>query len=53
MAMKILRLRGVDGIYNTFRRVCENENITRRMLQFRAILDGPLERLVCADKSTG
>jgi hypothetical protein len=38
MAMKILRLRGVVDIYNTFRRVRENENITRRMLQDRQFM---------------
>jgi hypothetical protein len=39
MAMKILRLRVVDGIYNTFRRVRENENITRRMLEDRQFME--------------
>ncbi|XP_047519209.1 uncharacterized protein LOC125059060 isoform X2 [Pieris napi] len=33
VAMKILRLRMVDGIYSTFRKVPVTENVTRRMLE--------------------
>ncbi|CAG5003633.1 unnamed protein product [Parnassius apollo] len=33
VAMKILRLRMVDGIYSTFRNVSTTENVTRRMLE--------------------
>jgi hypothetical protein len=44
MAMKILRLRVVDGIYNTFRCVRENENITRRMLEDRQFMEEYVEK---------
>lgn len=37
-AMKILRLRMVDGIYSTFRHVSITENVTRRMLEDPAFL---------------
>ncbi|XP_021192740.3 uncharacterized protein LOC135116561 [Helicoverpa armigera] len=33
VAMKILRLRMVDGIHSTFRNVSTTENVTRRMLE--------------------
>ncbi|XP_063235890.1 uncharacterized protein LOC134538481 isoform X7 [Bacillus rossius redtenbacheri] len=33
VALKILRLRMVDGIYSTFRNVSVTENVTRRMLE--------------------
>ncbi|CAH4023153.1 unnamed protein product [Pieris brassicae] len=33
VAMKLLRLRMVDGIYNTFRNVSVTENVMRRMLE--------------------
>lgn len=44
MAMKILRLRVVDGIYNTFRCVQETENISRGMLEDRSFLQNYVER---------
>lgn len=44
MAMKILRLRVVDGIHNTFRCVRATENISRRMLEDREFLDQCVEK---------
>lgn len=38
LTMKILRLRVVDGIFNTFRCVRETESISRRMLEDRSFL---------------
>ncbi len=44
MAMKIMRLRMVDGIYNTFRSATFTENITRGMLEDPEFLDQCLEK---------
>jgi hypothetical protein len=51
MAMKILRLRVVGGIYNTFRCVHENENITRCMLQDRQFMEESVEKNLAFLKS--
>lgn len=45
MAMKILRLRVVDGIYNTFRCVANSEGITRRMIEDKQFLDECVEKI--------
>jgi hypothetical protein len=39
MAMKILQLRVVDVIYNMFRCMRKNEDITRRMLEDRQFME--------------
>lgn len=44
MAMKIIRLRVVDGIYKTFKCINQTENITRRMLEDKQFLDECIER---------
>lgn len=43
-AMKILRLRVVDSIHNSFRCVRETENITRRMIEDRQFLQECVEK---------
>lgn len=45
VAMKILRLRMVDGIYSTFRNVSDTEDVTRRMLEDPEFLKYVLQNL--------
>lgn len=51
MAMKILRLKVVDGIRNSFRCVQETENICRRMIEDRKFLEDCVERNLAFLKS--
>jgi hypothetical protein len=51
MVMKSLRLRVVDGIYNKSRRVRENENFTRRMLQDRQFMEECVKKKLAFLKS--
>lgn len=44
MAMKLLRLRMVDGIYQTFKSVSSTEHLTRRMLEDKQFLDNCVEK---------
>jgi hypothetical protein len=51
MAMKILRLRVKEGVYNTFRCVRNTEGITRRMIEDRNFLEQCVERNLAFLKS--
>lgn len=44
VAMKILRLRMVDGIYNTFRHLSVTKNVTRQMLEDKDFLEECLQK---------
>ncbi|GFU34278.1 ATP-dependent DNA helicase [Trichonephila clavipes] len=44
MAMKMLRIRVVEGIYNMFRCVKQTESITRKMLEDRNFMDECIDK---------
>jgi hypothetical protein len=51
MAMKILRLRIIEGFYVSFRCVGETEHITKRMIEDKEYLDPCIEKNFCFLKS--
>ncbi|GFX71097.1 ATP-dependent DNA helicase [Trichonephila clavipes] len=44
MAMKMLHIRVVEGIYNMFRCVKQTESITRKMLEDRNFMDECIDK---------
>jgi hypothetical protein len=51
MAMTILRLRVIEGLYATFRCVGETEHITKRIIEDKLYLKSCLEKNLCFLKS--
>jgi hypothetical protein len=51
MAMKMLRILVVEGIYNMFRCVKQTESITRKMLDDRNFMEGCIDKNIAFLKS--